>query len=123
LLVVFWTKLAVHTPVASFFSDTDQEREQMDQEQTDGEDFVATPFQSRSSAHPPNDLVDVFDEYRYEGQHSVIIDLPTDAIYSFQNRASRPICLGGSRSATLLYVEPSIPSPALVRLTIQLLLL
>ncbi|KAH9973148.1 hypothetical protein BJV77DRAFT_1130543 [Russula vinacea] len=98
LLVVFWTKLAVHTPVASFFSDTDQEREQMDQEQTDGEDFVATPFQSRSSAHPPNDLVDVFDEYWYEGQHSVIIDLPTDAIYSFQNRASRPICLGGSSS-------------------------
>ena len=54
--------------------DTDQEREQTDQEQTDGEDFVATPFQSRSSAHPPNDLVDIFDEYWYEGQHSVIID-------------------------------------------------
>ena len=54
--------------------DTDQKREQIDQEPTDGEDFVATPFQSRSWAHPPNDLVDVFDEYWYEGQHSVIID-------------------------------------------------
>jgi serum/glucocorticoid-regulated kinase 2 len=55
--------------------DTDQEREQTDQEPTDGEDSVATPSQSRSSsAHPPNDLVDVFDGYSFKGRHSVIID-------------------------------------------------
>src|SRR6266702_777497 len=57
--------------------DTDQEREreQTDLEPTDGEDSVATPSQSRSSsAHPPDDLVDVFDGYSFKGRHSVIID-------------------------------------------------
>jgi serum/glucocorticoid-regulated kinase 2 len=55
--------------------DTDQEREQTDQEPTDGEDSVATPSQSRSSsAHPPEDLMDVFDGYSFKGRHSVIID-------------------------------------------------
>ena len=55
--------------------DTDQEREQTDQEPTDGEDSVATPSQSRSSsAHPPNDLMDVFDGYSFKGRYSVIID-------------------------------------------------
>jgi hypothetical protein len=55
--------------------DTDQEREQTDQEPTDGEDSVATPSQSRSSSiHPPNDLADVFDGYSFKGRHSVIID-------------------------------------------------
>lgn len=55
--------------------DTDQEREQTDQEPTDGEDSVATPSQSRSSsAHPPSDLMDVFDGYSFKGRHSVIID-------------------------------------------------
>jgi hypothetical protein len=55
--------------------DTDQEREQTDQEPTDGEDSVATPSQSRSSSiHPPNDLVDVFDGYSFKGRNSVLID-------------------------------------------------
>jgi serum/glucocorticoid-regulated kinase 2 len=55
--------------------DTDQEREQTDQEPTDGEDSVATPSQSRSSSvHPPNDAMDVFDGYSFKGRHSVIID-------------------------------------------------
>jgi len=46
-----------------------------DQEPTDGENFVATPSQLRSSsAHPPNDLVDVFDGYSFKGRRSVIID-------------------------------------------------
>jgi serum/glucocorticoid-regulated kinase 2 len=55
--------------------DTDQEREQTDPEPTDGEDSVATPSQSRSSsAHPPEDLMDVFDGYSFKGRHSVIID-------------------------------------------------
>jgi hypothetical protein len=55
--------------------DTDQEREQTDQEPTDGEDSVATPSQSRSSsAHPPSDLMDVFDGYSFKGRNSVIID-------------------------------------------------
>jgi hypothetical protein len=55
--------------------DTDQEREQTDQEPTDGEDSVATPSQLRSSsAYPPNDLVDVFDGYSFNGRHSDIID-------------------------------------------------
>ncbi|KAI9444542.1 hypothetical protein H4582DRAFT_2108450 [Lactarius indigo] len=57
--------------------DTDQEREreQTDLEPTDGEDSVATPSQSRSSsAHPLDDLVDVFDGYSFKGRHSVIID-------------------------------------------------
>ena len=59
--------------------DTDQEREQTDQEPTDGEDSVATPSQSRSSsAHPPNDLMDVFDGYSFKGRHSVIIDNEED---------------------------------------------
>lgn len=54
--------------------DTDQER-QTDLEPTDGEDSVATPSQSRSSsAHPPDDSVDVFDGYSFKGRHSVIID-------------------------------------------------
>jgi len=55
--------------------DTDQEREQTDHEPTDGEDSVATPSQSRSSsAHPLDDLMDVFDGYSFKGRHSVIID-------------------------------------------------
>jgi len=55
--------------------DTDQERVCTDQEPTDGENFVATPSQLRSSsAHPPNDLVDVFDGYSFKGRRSVIID-------------------------------------------------
>jgi serum/glucocorticoid-regulated kinase 2 len=55
--------------------DTDQEREQTDQEPTDGEDSVATPSQSRSSsAHPPNDLMDVFDGYSFKGRNSVLLD-------------------------------------------------
>ena len=55
--------------------DTDQEREQTDQEPTDGEDSVATPSQSRSSsAHPPNDLMDVFDGYSFKGRNSVLIE-------------------------------------------------
>jgi serum/glucocorticoid-regulated kinase 2 len=55
--------------------DTDQEREQTDQEPTDGEDSVATPSQSRSSsAHPPNDLVDVFDGYSFGSQLAHIIE-------------------------------------------------
>jgi hypothetical protein len=55
--------------------DTDQEREQADQEPTDGEDSVATPSQSRSpSAHPLNDLMDVFDGYSFKGRRSVIIE-------------------------------------------------
>jgi serum/glucocorticoid-regulated kinase 2 len=55
--------------------DTDQEREQTDQEPTDGEESVATPSQSRSSSsHPPDDLMDVFDGYSFKGRHSVIID-------------------------------------------------
>ena len=57
--------------------DTDQEREreQTDLEPTDGEDSVATPSQSRSSsAHPPDDSVDVFDGYSFKGRNSVIID-------------------------------------------------
>ncbi|KAI0299851.1 hypothetical protein BC826DRAFT_993729 [Russula brevipes] len=55
--------------------DTDQEREQTDQEPTDGEDSVATPSQSRSSStHPPEELADVFDGYSFKGRHSVIID-------------------------------------------------
>jgi serum/glucocorticoid-regulated kinase 2 len=57
--------------------DTDQEREreQTDLEPTDGEDSVATPSQSRSSsAHPLDDLVDVFDGYSFKGRNSVIID-------------------------------------------------
>ena len=59
--------------------DTDQEREQTDQEPTDGEDSVTTPSQSRSSsAHPPNDLVDVFDGYSFKGRNSVIIDNEED---------------------------------------------
>ena len=38
-----------------------QEREESDQEPTDGEDFVVTPSRSRvSSAHPPSDSIDVF---------------------------------------------------------------
>lgn len=54
--------------------DTDQEREQTDQEPTDGEDSVPTPSQSRSSSvHPPDDH-DVFDGYSFKGRHSVIID-------------------------------------------------
>ena len=59
--------------------DTDQEREQTDQEPTDGEDSVATPSQSRSSSvHPPNDLMDVFDGYSFKGRHSVIMDNEED---------------------------------------------
>jgi serum/glucocorticoid-regulated kinase 2 len=59
--------------------DTDQEREQTDQEPTDGEDSVATPSQSRSSSvHPPNDLMDVFDGYSFKGRHSVIVDNEED---------------------------------------------
>ncbi|KAI0297577.1 hypothetical protein B0F90DRAFT_1811056 [Multifurca ochricompacta] len=55
--------------------DTDQEREQTDQEPTDGEDSVTTPSQSRSSsAHRPDNSVDVFDGYSFKGRHSVIID-------------------------------------------------
>jgi len=55
--------------------DTDQERECTDQEPTDGGGSVATPSQLRSSsAHPPNDLVDVFDGYSFKGRHSVIVD-------------------------------------------------
>jgi serine/threonine protein kinase len=55
--------------------DTDQEREQTDQEPTDGEDSVATPSQSRSSsAHPPNDLADVFDGYSFKGRNSILLD-------------------------------------------------
>ena len=57
--------------------DTDQEREreQTDLEPTDGEDSVATPSQSRSSsAHPLDDLADVFDGYSFKGRNSVIID-------------------------------------------------
>ena len=55
--------------------DTDQEREQTDQEPTDGEDSVATPSQSRSSSvHPPNDLMDVFDGYSFKGRNSVLLD-------------------------------------------------
>ncbi len=55
--------------------DTDQEREQTDQEPTDGEDSVATPSQSRSSsAHPPNDLMDMFDGYSFKGRNSVLLD-------------------------------------------------
>ncbi|KAF8264170.1 hypothetical protein EI94DRAFT_1703469 [Lactarius quietus] len=53
----------------------EREREQTDLEPTDGEDSVATPSQSRSSsAHPPEDLMDVFDGYSFKGRHSVIID-------------------------------------------------
>ncbi len=58
--------------------DTDQEREQTDQEPTDGEDSVATPSQSRSSlalAHPPNDLMDVFDGYSFKGRNSVLLGM------------------------------------------------
>ena len=55
--------------------DTDQEREQTDQEPTDGEDSVPTPSQSRSSSiHPPHDLMDVFDGYSFKGRNSVLID-------------------------------------------------
>jgi len=55
--------------------DTDQEREQTDQEPTDGEDSVATPSQSRSSSvHPPNDLMDVFDGYSFKGRNSILLD-------------------------------------------------
>ncbi|KAI0275351.1 hypothetical protein BC834DRAFT_852429 [Gloeopeniophorella convolvens] len=56
--------------------DTDQERDQTDQEATDGEDSVATPSQSRSSSvhPPPDDGIDVFDGYSFKGRHSVIID-------------------------------------------------
>jgi len=55
--------------------DTDQEPQWTDHGPTDGEDSVATPSQLRnSSTHPPNDLVDVFDGYSFEGRHSVIID-------------------------------------------------
>ena len=55
--------------------DTDQEREQTDQEPTDGEDSVPTPSQSRSSSiHPPNDLMDVFDGYSFKGRNSVLLD-------------------------------------------------
>jgi serum/glucocorticoid-regulated kinase 2 len=55
--------------------DTDQEREQTDQEPTDGEDSVATPSQSRSSsAHPPIDLADVFDGYSFKGRNSVLLE-------------------------------------------------
>lgn len=55
--------------------DTDQEREQTDQEPTDGEESVATPSQSRSSSvHPPNDLMDVFDGYSFKGRNSVLLD-------------------------------------------------
>jgi hypothetical protein len=55
--------------------DTDQEREQIDEEPTDGEDSVATPSQSRSSsAQSPDDLMDLFDGYSFKGRHSVIIE-------------------------------------------------
>jgi serum/glucocorticoid-regulated kinase 2 len=55
--------------------DVDQERERTDPEPTGGEDSAATPPRSRSSsAHRPNDLVDVFEGFWYEGQHSVIVD-------------------------------------------------
>jgi hypothetical protein len=56
-------------------TDTDQEREQTDQESTDGEDSITTPSQSRSSsAHPPNDLVDVFDGYSFDSQPAIITE-------------------------------------------------
>ncbi|KAI9429615.1 hypothetical protein BJY52DRAFT_1352429 [Lactarius psammicola] len=59
--------------------DTDRERkrkrEQTDLEPTNGEDSGAIPLQScSSSAHSPDDLVDVFDGYSFKGRHSVIID-------------------------------------------------
>ena len=61
--------------------DTDQEREQTDQEPTDGEDSVPTPSQSRSSSiHPPNDLMDVFDGYSFKGRNSVLLDVDDEDV-------------------------------------------
>ena len=72
-------------------SDTHQEWEQTDQEPTDGEDRGATWSHSRSSsAHPPNDLADVFDEYWYEGQHSIINCEDDNETRTFEARPSTP---------------------------------
>jgi len=49
-----------------------QEREESDQEPTDGEDSVVTPSRSRaSSAHPTNDSIDVFGGYSFKQWYSV----------------------------------------------------
>lgn len=52
-----------------------QEREETDQEPTNGEDSVVTPSRSRaSSAHPSKDSIDVSGGYSFKRWHSVAWD-------------------------------------------------
>jgi serum/glucocorticoid-regulated kinase 2 len=66
-------------PVRDNDTDSEQEREQTNQEPTDGKDSITPPTQLRkSSAYSSNDIVDLFDGYSFKGRHSVIIEEDED---------------------------------------------